>query len=377
MKLNSHNEWDKLREVVVGTVEGWRYVPCSAREPVSDAVMERVAKLAREAFPQWMEDEVNEDLQELCDVLKRCDVKVLRPNSANVGKPYATPDWTATGDMAYNMRDLHLVVGDTVLESPSQERHRLFESTALYDIWYRYFEEGFRWINAPKPRLVGDYMISYEEDGHRHQKLTESEIVFEAANVVRMGKDLLYLVSRSGNHLGAKWIQSVVGDDYQVHTTSDIYRASHIDSTVMCLRPGLVLLNASRVNEKNCPPIFDTWDKIYFSEIVPTPAKTMEFHEQTRKRVHRELAQIGIDTDLDHVASDWIGMNFLSVDPEALIIDERQSALIKTLERHKLRPIPISFRHSHLLKGGIHCCTLDTVRESKLESYFGDVRGRE
>ena len=370
MKLNSHNEWDKLREVIVGNAESLACLAFSTNEPVSEEKCEQILKLAREAYPQWLIDEVNEDLQELCDVLKKFGVKVLRPNSSGVGKVYSTPDWSASGDRQYNMRDLHLVVGNTVLESPSQERHRLFEATGLYDIWYDYFKEGFRWIAAPKPKLVGQYLITYHEDGHKHQKLTEDSILFEAANTVRMGKDLLYLVSRSGNYLGAKWIQSVLGDEYRVHTTEKIYRSSHIDSTIMCLRPGLVLLNGTRVNPETCPKIFDTWDKLYFTDIVATPPETREFHENVIKSVCGQLAKLNIETDIAHLASDWIGMNFLSLDQETVIIDKRQTALIKTLESHKLRPIPINFRHAHLLKGGIHCSTLDTVRESKLESYF-------
>ena len=43
-----------------------------------------------------------------------------------------------------------------------------------------------------------------------------------------MGKDLLYLISSSGNKLGAKWLQSVVGNEYRVHSTTDIYRSSHM-----------------------------------------------------------------------------------------------------------------------------------------------------
>jgi N-dimethylarginine dimethylaminohydrolase len=70
------------------------------------------------------------------------------------------------------------------------------------------------------------------------------------------------------------------------------------------------------------------------------------------------------------LASEWIGMNVLSLDPDTVVVDERQTALIKTLEKHKLVPVPIRFRHSHLFRGGIHCCTLDTVRDSALESYF-------
>ena len=34
-------------------------------------------------------------------------------------------------------------------------------------------------------------------------KSLKNEILFEAANTVRMGKDLLYLISSSGNKLGA------------------------------------------------------------------------------------------------------------------------------------------------------------------------------
>lgn len=369
MKLNSHNEWDRLREVIVGTAERRACLPYSAPGPLVPETLERVEAYAREAFPQWLLDEVNEDLQGLCDVAQKFGATVLRPNSSYVAKPFSTPDWSASGDRMYNMRDLHLVVGDSVIESPSQERHRQIEANGLHDIWYDYFRQGCRWIAAPKPKLRGEYMVTFHENGQRHQKLTEEEILFEAANIVRVGKDLLYLVSRSGNYLGAQWIQRILGSEYRVHTTEEIYRASHIDSTVMCLKPGLVLFNGSRVNSKNCPKIFETWDKIYFSDIVPTPVSTLEFHESTRKRAHRELAKLGITTDIDHLASDWIGMNFLSLDQETVIVDSRQTALIKILESYKLTTIPIPFRHAHLMKGGIHCSTLDTVRDSKLESY--------
>jgi len=369
VRINSHNEWDKLREVILGNAEGQACLAFSTTEPLSEEKSKKIAELAREAYPRWLIDEVNEDIEELCDVLKKFGVKVYRPNSSSVGMTFSTLYWSAGGDRLYNMRDLHLVVGNTVIESPSQEKHRYFEGFGLYDIWYEYFREGFRWIAGPKPKLAGQYMITYYEDGQKYQKLTEEEILFEAANTVRMGKDLLYLVSRSGNYLGAKWLQSVLGDEYRVHCTEKIYRSSHIDSTVMCLKPGLVLLNGVRVNPETCPKIFDKWDKIYFTDIKPTPPKTLEFHEKVRKEIYEELVKLNIETDIDHLASEWIGMNVLSLDPETVVVDKRQTALIKTLERYKLTPVPISFRHSHLLKGGIHCSTLDTVRDSKLESY--------
>ena len=167
---------------------------------------------------------------------------------------------------------------------------------ALYPIFYKYFDEGFRWIAGPKPRLNYDSLTPYyrdekerilTEEDKRHidltggrietiHRLSENEILFEAANTLRMGKVLLYLASSSGNEKGAKWLQNVLGSDYKVHITRDIYRSSHIDSTLVCLRPGLVLINSARVNEKNCPEIFKKWDKIWFEDVAPTSEQELQ-----------------------------------------------------------------------------------------------------
>lgn len=375
VKINSHNEWDRLREVIVGRAEGQANLLLPSNGHASPELLEKAERLARVAYPQWFIDEVNEDLDGLIDALRCFGAKVLRPNASHINRAFTTPYFSAVGDHAYNVRDLNLIVGNTVVESPSQEPHRYFEAMNLYDIWYGYFSEGFRWIAGPKPRLTGDYMVTYYadgrdqyDDGQKYINLTEDEILFEAANTVRLGRDLLYLVSRSGNNLGAKWLQSVLGDDCRVHTTG-LYRSNHIDTTVVSLRPGLVLLNGERVTETNCPSVFDKWDKIYFHDIVPTPETTLELHERVRKKVYYQLAELGIESNLDSLSSPWIGMNMLSLDPWTVIVDERQGPLIKVLEENGITPVPIRFRHSYLIGGGIHCSTLDTVRDSESVRY--------
>jgi len=77
-----------------------------------------------------------------------------------------------------------------------------------------------------------------------------------------------------------------------------------------------------------------------------------------------------VETNLADMASPWVGMNFLSVDPRTVVVDERQSALIRLLEGRGLTVAPVRMRHIYTQGGGIHCATLDTVRDSKLESYF-------
>ena len=70
------------------------------------------------------------------------------------------------------------------------------------------------------------------------------------------------------------------------------------------------------------------------------------------------------------MASPWVGLNVLSSDPKTVLVEKRQTNLIKLLEKNKFTVIPVQMRHMYIFSGGIHCTTLDTVRESKFESYF-------
>lgn len=388
--INSHNEWDTLREIIVGTAKG-SMGTLTWTQPIAipSNVQDRAYAVARQAFPGWFLDEVAEDLEGLAETLRSLGIKVYRPEPHDLTGMFRSPFWASTSNNIYNTRDLHLVVGNTVIESPSHMASRYFEASALYPIWYKYLENGFRWIAAPKPKLDYEAKLPYYREGDRlltaedlrHQtltggrleklhKLAEREILFEAANTVRMGRDLLYLVSSSGNHLGARWLQSVLGNEYRVHVTEDIYRSSHIDSTVLCLRPGLVILNSARVNEQNCPKLFEKWEKIYFDDVAPTSEQELDFQKTVRDPIAAELNSLGFETDLGHMCSPWVGMNFLSVDPQTVIVDERQVSLIRMLESHKITTIPVRMRHIYTQGGGIHCATLDTVRDSRLECYF-------
>jgi glycine amidinotransferase/scyllo-inosamine-4-phosphate amidinotransferase 1 len=391
MKVGSHNEWDPLREVIVGTAKNTTAVLTWNRpDPIPADVAAEAASLARQAYPTWYLDETEEDLDGLARIIEQYGATVLRPSVHDLSHMYETPFWKSTGTYLYNVRDLHLVVGNTVIESPSHIRSRQFESFGLRDIWYRYFEEGFVWITAPRPRLDGVVSEPYYRDesqrpltredaqhrllaGGRLEKLhrlLDDEILFEAANTLRMGRDLLYLESCSGNRKGARWLQSVLGDHYRVHVTDEIYRSSHIDSTVMCLRPGLVLLNSARVDERTCPPIFERWEKIYFSEAAPTSPQELAFQAEVRDPLAARIDALGFSTDLGEMSSPWVGMNLLSLDPQTVLVEARQTALIRELERRRFTVIPVPMRHMYTQFGGLHCSTLDTVREGTLESYF-------
>jgi N-dimethylarginine dimethylaminohydrolase len=165
-----------------------------------------------------------------------------------------------------------------------------------------------------------------------------SGLVLDAANVLRIDQHRwLFLESDSGNRAAYEWLCAQLPDvDIEL---CNFYAGVHIDSTVVVLRDGLVLLNGSRVNESNCPQVFDNWDKIYVDDVVP-----QDFYQYP-------------------YASKWIALNMLSIDANTVIVDAAQTDLIRTLEQHKFTVIPLTLRHSRTLGGGFHCVTLDLVRD--------------
>jgi glycine amidinotransferase/scyllo-inosamine-4-phosphate amidinotransferase 1 len=166
-------------------------------------------------------------------------------------------------------------------------------------------------------------------------------LVLDAANILRLGENrLLYLESASGNRLAYYWLLANLPSNTSIELCN-FYSGVHIDSTIVPLRPGLVMLNGSRVTLDTVPHAFDGWHKIWINDVV-----AQDFYEYP-------------------YASKWIAMNMLVVDQHTVIVDRQQTELIKTLESYKFTVIPLELRHSRTLGGGFHCVTLDLVRVAK------------
>lgn len=381
MKLQSNNEWDPLKVVVVGTVEG--YEPGLETADRGAKVTEEARALVRRAFPQWYMDEVAEDLEGLCEIFRQADVQVLRPKWAEAATDFRTPNWSASGFDIYNVRDLHIVFGNTLVSSAPSSRFRLFESYALRKLFYEnFFGDGFRWIQAPIPRLRGEFLHeicrsrseleSLEDNLHQrlshglneiYHYLDEDEIIFDAANIIRLDRDILFLVSSTGNRKAVRWLSEVLGPEYRVHETH-AYRSSHLDSTILPLRAGVALFNGARVSEATCPPVFSGWEKLYFTDVAPVPEGEVDFHQSVRAPVYHELKAMGLESPLLHISSPWAGLNVLSLDPQTILVHDRQTEMIRALESKGFTVVPVRMRHCYSMLGGLHCTTLDVVRNS-------------
>jgi N-dimethylarginine dimethylaminohydrolase len=351
MKISSHNHWDPLEEIIVGRAD-------NARVPTVDAStmsmcytnhdIEKIKPLAGQ-YPQSLIDEANEDMEALVGALEQCHVKVHRPAVQDTSVEFSTPEWKTTGWYTWCPRDLLLPLDNLMIETPSPCRARYFETRAYHDIMIDAVKDGVEWIAAPKPILTD---ASYNFTDLSQPSLTNLEPVFDAPNCIRLGKDILFQISNTGNHLGLQWLRNTLERrGYRVHAAEHIYSFAHMDSTIIPLRPGLVLLNSTRVNPDNCTKLFDKWDKIYFQDVAPIVPPTS-------------------GPGSISPCSPYIGMNILSVDPNTVCVGNTQLSLIRELEKRKFTVIPLPMRHAATLSGGFHCATLDLRRTGSLEDYF-------
>jgi len=225
----TNNDWDPLKEIIVGSATGARLpVNCPKFRELEKTTGWTETPVPSGNFPQHVIDEANEDLENLSDTLKSLGVLVHRPKDLD----FASFD----GMYNYCPRDRVLILGNNIIDAPMTFPTRKPE------------------IKAIEEYLKGPRYVCHDE-----------EVFFDAANVCRLGKDLIYLVSDSGNVEGGLWL-SVMFPEYKVYTLENAYGGVHIDSTIVPVREGLVVLNADRINHKNLPEPFWYWDKIWISK---------------------------------------------------------------------------------------------------------------
>jgi glycine amidinotransferase/scyllo-inosamine-4-phosphate amidinotransferase 1 len=298
------NEWDPLQEVVVGTAD---FANWPTTDPVFGLESQKTTwtetAVPSGPVPNWLIDEANEDLDILADTLDQLGVVVHRPKVKN----YQQID----GMYNYCPRDRLLIHGSTVVDPAMMYPCRDVEIEAL------------------------DFVIYRADDVYKMPR--DADMILDAANVLRLNDTMLYLKSASGNHKAAQWLQYKF-PDVQVEVC-EFYSGVHIDSTIVPLREGLVLVNASRVNMHNLPKVFDKWEVIWIDDVV-----AQDFYQYP-------------------YASKWIALNMLVVDPDTVIVDKQQTMLIDILENYNFTVIPLELRHSRTLGGGFHCVTLDLLRQ--------------
>lgn len=348
----AYNEWDPLEEVIVGVVEGATVPPwhSSLRAVIPEHQLPFFRKNAGQPFPPEQVAAANRELEELVHLLEAEGVKVRRPDAFEHGRAFSTPHWNSDNGLYSAMpRDVLLVVGDQIIESPMAWRSRYHESFPYRSLLKEYFRQGARWAAAPKPELRDELFDSDFIDPRPGEPMryviTEFEPTFDAADFMRFGRDIVAQKSNVTNDFGIEWLRRHLGDTYRIHVFefADTH-PMHIDATLIPLAPGKLLINPERVPQ--LPALFKGWDVFH----APHPVIP--------------------DEHPLYMTSKWINMNILMLDEQRVVVERSDAPMIAALKKWGFKPLPCNFRHFNSFGGSFHCATVDVRRRGSLQSYF-------
>lgn len=310
----------------------------------------------------WVTKELQEDLQSLVDALKRLGVTVRRPAAVAGPEKIQTPFWNSLQTSPLNVRDQTIVLGSCIVETAPQVRARLFENDYLKPLFLEYMSRGARWVSMPWPTLCSGALDSSYFRLKTKEKLFLKdhfaaplpglgfELLFDGAQCVRLGKDVLVNVANRNHELGYQWLRAFFGETFEFHRLNRM-ADMHIDSIILPLRDGLWLIRNPKYL-RYLPQKFRKW------EFIVAPER--------KKHPYPSYKEKGF-----LLSSKFLDMNVLSVDERTVIVNALYPELIEMLEDNDFKVIAVRHRHGRLFGGGFHCFTLDIRRDGELRSYVG------
>jgi glycine amidinotransferase len=187
-----------------------------------------------------------------------------------------------------------------------------------------------------------DFNRSIFVDNGYKTNLNENEIVFDAADLIRMGRDIFYKKCSSANNQGLYWLRRTFPQlrFHMMHFPTD--GSLHLDASIVPLRPptsgsdGLVLIN------QNYPPL----------------ASQMKiFTDNDWRPIWSPLPTTATVPPLALCTAN-INMNLLSINENCVIIEECEVPLYRLLhDELGFDVITCPLRVLNEFGGGIHCGT--------------------
>ena len=385
MKYNIWNKWDPLKVCMLGNNWGSEFFENIADDSIRSP-MQRIA---------------NETLEELSyfeEVLKDFGCEVIRAKVDNKDRIENYSDqYFPVPRNALQPRDNQLVCGNKLysnnydnpgIMSALTEYSNDYEGLFIFDIHTSKLDRK-RWnavAGADWPSF--DYFLENRHNVSNFEDTIWEEILtfgnsFEDWNVVR--------------HLPTSANSFLIGNDVYMSHAVDLpmsrlqeifpdtrinmlaHGHTHTDGCFHPIKPGAILSLHDFQNYENT---FPGWDVCYLEGESWT--KVRKFHHTKKQNFGNWWVPGEEDNDkfskfVNDWLDNWVGYVEESVfDVNVLVLDEhhvcvnslQNEQLNAFLKKHKMEAIHIPWKHRYFWDGGLHCITLDLVREGQKQDYF-------
>lgn len=295
-----------------------------------------------------------EDLDNLAKVLENRGIEVIRPDTYNTPQYFDYNGKNYMKSAASNVRDLVLTYKDFCWESPKSVINRLYEN----DLFLKKVDcDNF--ISPAQPP-INKKLMDLENWESVRERISDAKTrknftpLMDAANMIKINDDIICNIG-SVNQWNA---MDNFRDMLEIHGYTSVkvhpvfMADSHIDGTLIPLKEGVFLANEKFLGTNyivnNLPTKFKNWEIIYAQD---TYQKDREYWDELSKNPIALASSRGMD------------INVLSLNRTDILINDDAYRTADLLYKNGFNPIPIKFRHGEIFAGGIHCSTLDLIRE--------------
>ena len=348
--ISSHTSFGALKEVIVGRELSLtnRISDITFRQFYREALDESIYESPFESYAVSMAliEQRNVELDNLATTLSEHGILVHRPDPLNKIIPFTTPSFKSELSSASNVRDVTWVYGNKLIETPTFVRNRYFENTLLYDVYNKAWDagRGGQWIRCPHTELTEATVdLGHWTDTRDYANIPPNYVMaIDGAQFLRIGRDVIVNINSYNQWLGYEWVKSFFPDtQFHVLHVAD----NHIDGCLICLRPGVFLVNPLYANIKDLlPSKFKNWTYLYPRDLTPN----IDVTGMT-------------DIDIRLASSRGMDVNVLSVDENTVVVNQRAYGVKDILEKNGFNIIEVTLEHGEIFAGGIHCSTLDLV----------------
>lgn len=397
MKVNSWTHWQPLKQIVLGN--------CFEPEFFEDVKDTKLRDLL-----QRIVYETREDLDGIKKTLEDLGVEVIQVDSKwtdacqiNPYKSFGEFIELSKQDTRYYKyvlkpliapRDIYITLGDELFllgqynkQIPIDGKHPLdmFECnlSLAKDMWEN-MDTKLGPFPTHSPLKLGNEMwldqesfnLNLQYDPIKFKEYVTNSYSFGAPAITRIGDTLI--VDEKNTSGFWNWYCKVKPNHKHKKVTVAI--GGHNDGSMCLPKPGVVI-GAPWMEKDFFKDTLPGWDCLIIEN--PNDFENQypnEFKKLKNKAwfVDGEMGNSVFTNFVDTYLKDWVGymeesifeINMLSIDEKTILSLNYQKDVHNKLKSVNIEPIYCRFRHRNFWDGGLHCLTVDTVREGGCENYF-------
>ena len=387
---NIWNKWDTLRTVMLGE--------CYSPEFFNDIKDTKVKSAL-----QHIASETQEDLEGFEKVLKDFGCDVIRPD---MDKDDSIMNYTDHDGKLMSIprsplqpRDCQLVIGNTLFYT-AKDHPGIKQSLDRYNknfkkIYSPICEVSFinhKGEGAPDWPSYTEYIERFcneqplSDKPHIHNELVNihnEEVPFgfamPAPSITVVGRDIYIDIYGETPPMLIDYYCKEFAKMFSNFRINLLNIGGHSDGCFHTIKPGAIL---SLKEIQTYEDTFPDWDVCYLPD--QSWSKVRQFTKLKKQNqgkwwVPGEEDNNEFTNFVETWLQDWVGYVEETVfDVNVLVLDERHCCVSQHdneivnafLKKHNMEPVYVPWRHRYFWDGGLHCITLDLVRDGTQQDYF-------